>query len=58
VELGGFSEGIGDKLVSGLQFVQDGRFQWHRTEGSRVEAHCCSCCVGHEFRFVLGGAFL
>jgi hypothetical protein len=34
VELGGFSKGVGDELVSGLQFVQDGRFHWHRTEGS------------------------
>lgn len=33
IELGSFSEDVGQELISGLQFVQNGRFEWHGTEG-------------------------
>jgi hypothetical protein len=58
VELGGFSEDLGDKLVSGEQFVQDSRFHWHRREGQGWIIMAAVVGWGRRFRVVPGGAFL
>jgi hypothetical protein len=36
IELGSFPEDVGQGMISGLQIIQNGRFEWHGAEGRRL----------------------